>query len=504
MTKHFSPSNKKRLVPSNYETIYVPENFDAELLLKKNHDDSGLIKADKLNYLVSLIYEEMNPETGFAILKAIYLRNKIRHYKEHMDYLKSTHVIPKISPYEVGVTSFGYSLSEEYQTSLKELKIDSSIFVSKSVRKPKSVKGVKKKNSSKKTKVFVVESITTNVLQDPNYSHLKKWFNKKLRIDYDEAERWVKSDISLYAERRAVRINQILSVARKIYEMKFENLTIDNYGGRYYSPLTSLKSGLKIFLTYDGKSLESIDIKSSLPYILGVIMVSNNKELEEISNRIIGKYNKGKKKDITIMMHTLRQSLDMVEVEGYLQLLQGNGIYEEFARKLVEKDKDFLLKIKVNDDKINRSVFLKKILLEKDRTILNDMDKYNTKAAKSLFVKILSAKMSKEEYYKVFKELFPTISQFLERLKNIGDASDKHKCSSHILQSLESYIVLHLISKEFVEKYREPIFTIHDNMITTESNLNKLRELAYEVFSRFSDYPPQFNEEKYIVKAKAA
>ena len=485
--------------------ITLPANYNSESLLQKYPYLTEKIKPRRLDYIVHLLIHLMNTKDenllGYAKINAQKLKDTITYYKQHIDYLCRVGVISHIKPHEAGSHSRMYKLSEEYLSSFKKAVLKPDVFV-KSRKKKRDGRIRKKARKNVKNKKYAYAySPAREVNGKFEFAHLNKWFNKDLKIDKEDAIAFIRENEHAKNDKyKEVRIEQAIGKINKLAKLQYENhktvQKVDFFGKRYYSVMTDLNKNLKNFLLIKGERAVGLDLKSSLAYILGLVLDTNQPDIHRIANETMKQYvNKG---GTTIMLQNLRQSVDPIELQRFLSLVSNEGIYEAYAAKCLEKNPRFLLDTKLPkevDNKKSYSVKLMKII-GRDVHIIDEA-KYNRKAAKTLFVRILSAKLKKEEYYGVFKEMFPTISEFLEKLKSFGDYADSHKCSSMLLQRIESYLVLHVICKEFVHENNAPIYTIHDSMLTALSNLGILRQKAEEVFGRYCSKLPSFHEEWY-------
>lgn len=109
--------------------------------------------------------------------------------------------------------------------------------------------------------------------------YITKWFNEKLTMDIDGAHNFTelhksklkksnksKKKAENIENRVNVRYNTSLNSARKIINGDF-GLTRTGKDNRLHSTVASMKKELRPFLSYDGKPLVGVDVKSSQPYL---------------------------------------------------------------------------------------------------------------------------------------------------------------------------------------------------------------------------------------------
>lgn len=117
----------------------------------------------------------------------------------------------------------------------------------------------------------------------------------------------------------------------------------------------------------------------------------------------------------------------------------------------------------------------------------------------------------------VFKKLYPTIHDFLTKLKrrryiardgifkknaekiakeskiDIKQTFQQHKKVSHLFLQLESYVMLDIVARKWNKsRSKLPFFTLHDCIITTKDNVEELKRFMEEVFTTVVGLSPNF------------
>src|SRR5690606_10998345 len=119
------------------------------------------------------------------------------------------------------------------------------------------------------------ERIAKNKATEKNYPHLTKWFNEKLKIDSRSAKIKLNDlypvQIGGIKGTKKGEASHFVKRTKAIYSIsKLENqnfyYNVDDNVGRFHSNLTNIKKELRNYITYDGKKLVNIDIKSSQPF----------------------------------------------------------------------------------------------------------------------------------------------------------------------------------------------------------------------------------------------
>jgi hypothetical protein len=96
---------------------------------------------------------------------------------------------------------------------------------------------------------------------------------------------------------------------------------------------------------------------------------------------------------------------------------------------------------------------------------------------------------------RLFKHYFPSVMEVFDAIKR-----GKKKSYTRLpimLQRIESILVLDRICKEFSRRYRQPVFTIHDGIVTTLPYLPKLKAIAENVIKKAVGAAPNLVEEHW-------
>lgn len=211
--------------------LYIPSGLKIDFA----KDDEEL---DSYHYLLNLIYEQriLYKVEGPVPLKALYLRNIIRNYKQYRDTLIDHQMLECDFHYVSGQKSYAYGLTEFWE------------------QQP---------------------AVATQILSDKMQERLESWQSRRIPLTrihthlYDflseieidiEALDYIKSlPIGQY-NRALISIEKFLDKDFYIYS--------DEFGERTHTNLTNLKSDLRQFLSWKGKRLVNIDISCSQPLLL--------------------------------------------------------------------------------------------------------------------------------------------------------------------------------------------------------------------------------------------
>lgn len=88
---------------------------------------------------------------------------------------------------------------------------------------------------------------------------------------------------------------------------------------------------------------------------------------------------------------------------------------------------------------------------------------------------------------RIFQQMFPGVYEVVKFWK----PSKHSELLASALQSLESYLIIDVISKRFTKEFPGiPIFTIHDCLVTTEGHEHHLKRIMEEELTFHIGLPP--------------
>lgn len=164
-----------------------------------------------------------------------------------------------------------------------------------------------------------------------------------------------------------------------------------------------------------------------------------------------------------IFLYTMLRNykIPIEELDKYKEIVCKTGFYEFFADKL-----NFKL-TEENRQQFKRSIF---------GGVLFDVNR-----------KTLS------KYENVFNNEFPNIFNIIRSIKN-----KNHKDVSIMLQREESKFIFYCVEVlKFENKSKLPLLTIHDSIVTTTGNEQKVRTKMMELFQKLYTIEPKLKVEKF-------
>ena len=463
--------------------VYIPSNLDFNKLLRENTPtDDFKPNVDKVYYFISQILslhahqESMRLEFGdYTFLNAHQLKKVIgNEVKSLTQWLISSKVIESDGQYFKGLKSKGYRLTNYYANALpSERLIKKSTIV---------VKLYKDSEKSRKTKRKFPKLYKHIKCLEIDVEGAKNCANEKFNdtiVPYPEELRLYnlkKSRVRYKTKSLLKPTNPYLRLASdlcQIEKLRAKHFTFvqDDTSGRLHTNLTSIRSGLRSYITCSGTKLASVDFANSQPLLscalfneefwgLGKSKYPN--EAENIDKSIsLGSNplpsNSGRFKcehiapsiyrdvinDIkqhfncstSIMIPKRLGALEKPINLGYMELCEKGGLYE-------------LLKQKALNESSARMV----------------MSKQQVKAQvfQVLFTNNKFIGQPEAEPKRIFRAMFPSVYELLAKVKK------KYSPNLPILlQKIESKLILErIVTRIEQEKPFLNIYTIHDSVVS--------------------------------------
>lgn len=377
----------------------------------------------------------------------------ISNYNNYINFLIAFNYIEFLSNYSTdnGVSKL-YGLSKRFHDSYR-IKTTYQVFKDESIYKKYDYKnGLTKYEYDKHNEAT------------KKFPHLVKFFNKKLTINSEDAKKNILkkyridiNDIKSQEHNEGYQhtLKSIESFEKQIWKTSY----IKESDRRLHTNLTNANKLLRKHLRYDCESLGEIDIKCSQPtFLLATINYlffdKRGCELGKFVDSYFGKRNINKIK---------KHEISSQEFIDFKNNIMESDFYEEVGKHFdyeLRNDKYYRLKnLKVNGE-------WKNVEVKAD----NKRDLIKTLMLEALF----SKKETKVSDVKTVWAIYPSIFNLINDIKTMKEPT-RGTYFSNFLQQLESYIFLDIIAKEFAEQNPDvPLYSIHDCLITTKSNVLKL------------------------------
>lgn len=373
--------------------------------------------------------------------------------------------------------SFGFKIADKYSSSpLKHITLTENFLV-KRIRK------------------YRAERIEKLKLKSAPIAHLVRWITyDNLKIDKIAAlefletyKRKLTNELSKRNLKKYYLNKQEAFVLRRYYKIKYQienwetnnHISIDDSGGRLYSPITGIPSLFRNFLTYDDDELIGFDIKNSQPLHF-LSMLKKEFWLSYTSNITLKRLDKDlfrylKSEDNFPPYIMLQESAESIDSRWFInytfkKLVQNGKLYEFICSNFYNK---YFTKGKI--DRFNTRAKTKQEFLH--MMYFDPKTRYSTARA----------------VFNNFKAFFPEEAAIMNLMKK-----RKHNDFPIILQKIEAQMLLHKVAKKVYDLNADiPLFTIHDSIITTKKHASKLLSILEEEYKKFIGFIPQFEKTIY-------
>ena len=451
----------------------VPENLNmSEMIIERPPAFPFKVKIDHFYYIIDYLVSRMDwydfDITGaYVNINAEKLQAFNHEYKYYLDYLVLCpwDVLRSDKYFKRGQKSRGYKFSNNCEEFVQIEITDHVIY--KKIKKTLQEKEKKRKVNLK------------------NYSHLTKWFSQELQIDKKKAVEEIelmyprlgmnfglkkRRNGTREADKRSKKFRALTSIFK--LEFKTYQYTVDRNIGRFHSNLTNIKKELRKYITYNKQNLVNVDMKSSQPWLSQILLrkefYMNNSVLNIgmfESVKLICKNNKEYKNKVNkiLLNITLAENEEMQSGKGfhsYFNLFNNNEFYRDLSNKLYPGEK-------YEKDKMKKQVMT--IMYSNNRGIglKNNIGR------------------------RLFKERFADVHNLFYLIKK-----GNHKFLSHLLQRIESFLVVEVISRRLAQERPEmPLFTIHDSIVCPKGNEEYVQAVMAEEIQKYTGMIPQFGLE---------
>jgi len=490
-------TNRRKIYPP--EKIFFPKNLDLEKVVRENppppHHKKKDFKFDQedMKYIISnimmlkSIYKDYH-EDEFVPVNAQTIQRRVREYNYYIEYLLSIGIVEVKNK---GPKNKGQYIPAEHQS--RSFKLHKEL-----LKYEWDLIEVTKKSLVSKRK----KDLEADEKLHEKYGYLTKWFNDKLQINYarsyaklnhlmlsDSGGDIHKKEIgkASYWEKYLLRLNNLKLLHRGAFRY-----SVDDNVKRFHSNLTSLKSELRNYITYDGHQLCAIDVKNSQPFISQVLFnpdfYENTKQILNLKQLHYNIYNTtlisiptilstiNSSTNIMLVNPAQLEDKETTDIQRYCYLSDKGLLYKFFSEKYFEKTGK-KLNVEVPDEK---------------RQLKDAM--FATLFSDNRFIGQPEAEMKR-----FFAEMFPNVYKVFSLIKRAGH-------NDHlpvILQLIESEVIVRRAASRIARNYPElPIYTVHDSIVTidTEDYKEMVKTVLKEEFEGAIGLRPNLAFESWRVK----
>jgi hypothetical protein len=480
-------------------TFLIPANLDINKLIKDNPEITFLegFHPNKLCLILHFINlipsrnKKIREEQDYTQLssKEILKKYLSNSYPKYIEFLVQTGIIECDGIYVKEEKCYGYRISDSYRGLLKAYEV--SDFCLK--------KKLHQEHHDNKTKLKKLKYLTKWIdkleIDQEKAKEYNEWLYQ-IRDRYPEIKEDKKPQIKVarsgkkyMAREKKDHEKQYASVEFHLKDFKNKQLYInrDKSVKRVHSTLTNLQKDFRNLITCDGKQIVSIDIKNSQPYLLLALLQEEFwQEAKKAEKRLFrcnlicnkehqifkrsGKIQHIRQEVKYLMFPKSSETPVNTDVLTFQKLVVGGKLYEEMS-SIINRDS----MVDVSRKELKEAMF----------TILYSDNNFRGNKFKG-----------------EFKKLFPTLFDFLELLKD-----GRNEALPRILQSIESYLIIDVISKRIAnEKPWLPIYTIHDSIATTVGNEAYVKQIMEDELTKYIGHKPSLATEhwklEYVAKQR--
>ena len=440
------------------DILYIPNNLDIDEILRSNPPNFNYCR-DRFVFILDLIYslpsrkkKTIENYNGYTPINKTILGGIVKEYRAYIDYLKTQNIVEEDN-YIVGEKSQGLRFVERYRTTLRPIEIKSWTLI--------------------KNYTYLRKGVDNESIEE--LSFLKNWFNDKLTVDIEGATNYLMEEYRKDLQNPDIkfpelRLNSRLYPIQKLYRQTQPLFFVDKTAGRLHTYLTQLKSELRKFIKFNGKTLCNVDIVNSQPFLLQSLLIKGTYIRNKMAERV-SETNPIMESDSTILI-MLGVLIDTVSNEEdvilFKEIVSSGRFYEEFGKILIENG--------VIEETTNHNDLRKMV---KEVT-------FSTIFSKNSSIKYVNS-------IKIFQRIFPNVYEIYRAIKQ-----NEHRTLACLLQNLEAKLVLHTACKIISEERPEiPLFTLHDSIVTTKGNEKYVYQVLYDVLFNAIGVPPTLKYEEW-------
>jgi hypothetical protein len=441
----------------------------------KRNLKSGII------YFVSLLcidnYYKYKSSDGYRTLNGEYLDNIIGRGKKTprrsviIKRLLEENGIIEIRGHQSGVKSQGFRLTEKYTTGeFSRMKLDDDILER---IKLYSKGGIINEDEIENTKGYkqLIEQFNTHELKIdlPQFNTFFKKIGEEVFHKINKTRKNRVYNFKSYFNYFGYTLSIIKNIDDKEYFF-----SIPESNRRFYSNLTSFPKLYRPFLLIDGEKVGEVDIMTSQSFILSTILN------ERFYKRISDGYN----------LHTIHPNLK-IEIENLGKNNPSNKINRDIFITGVYFSSIMLEGIKKYTNIDFTSDYYTFILSEGNRLYPNQMNKHKVYLKGRDYIKgqIMNFLFEWNGYNRegnpfgeLMELLYPELCDYVIRFNQYYTSTE----FSYLLQRSEMSLMLNVCKELQLQHPNIPFYTIHDSILTTQSNLPIVQKVMTDVITKLT------------------
>jgi hypothetical protein len=305
-------------------------------------------------------------------------------------------------------------------------------------------------------------------------SVMHRRLEKRLSRTHDSAE--VKDELRMQVENRYVHAR------RQVKKWgKRTRLSVDSKGGRFYTPLVSLLSPLRNFVTFNGQQLISFDLKNSQPLHLLLLL---DKEFWTADSRLSWSL---RKLDKNLWEEVWAHPLGSAQEAATSLSIELNKSRRHTDDERVAKSHFAKLVLDGNLYEVNSERFRGKYRTQQGKDRFGTRELAKGEMLKLMYFDNKNPYSDSQKPFEEFRKWYPLEAKVMDVLK-----SRDYRDFSVLLQKLEAKILLHKVCRNIYEQNTTAWFTtIHDSIVTTADQANLVENVILTTYSKLLGVAPQ-------------
>ncbi|GAA4149538.1 hypothetical protein GCM10022217_01610 [Chryseobacterium ginsenosidimutans] len=424
-------------------------------LIKYNYNrKTGKLNLDYLVYYMSLFislpsyYRNENQDYHIVSLSSKNLKKIYSGYVNCFDFLIKHEIIKILSNHSSdNKTSRRFVLNTKYFFSK---------IVSYEITNPKLIKSLNNTGND--------DRILNCLNRRP---HLIKYFDGNLIIDTKKAY----SIIEQYRKTNYKKYQSGLQIIKEFHYQEWRCTNSYQTDDRLHSNLTRLNKELRETLNYFGEKLGAVDIKTSQPYFFSVILKAILKKDKQLLHEI-GATKVLSNENIDGLFSL---NIDKSNVIEFVNIVLNGDFYINFQKSLEMKYDENGSPYRMVTNYKNK----KNKVINFENPFIKEIYKNERSYSKSVVMETFFSRPNHNfEGTKAFKQSYPSVFEIMKYIKLHCVEFDR------LLTNVEAHCLLDIVALNFSKKYPNvPIWSIHDSLVTTESNVELLKKQIEEILS---------------------
>lgn len=400
-------------------------------------------------------YREEEEQTDNISLDSQHLKYYHAEYTLYLDFLINYGFIEKVKDYgaDIGECKAFVLLNKHKLDKLVSYEIKNKTLLKKFDDKGRD----KYKKREEEKRMFC----------EKKRPHLVKSFDEKLTIKAREAHNEIKHLNKDELTKRKYSTNMVMITEFHTQEWKYSMKPISD--NRLHSNLTRSPKILRKHIRYDGEHIYGVDLKTSQPFFLCVLIKAIIKKDKGLLEQI---------KATHILTDETIEKLFNLELNRddlieFVQSVLEKDFYNEFEKKLNIDYDDSGIPYRMVSNYLSKDKNRRKRKYEENKEpTRKEYFETTRELVKAVVMEIFYSKPKTTiKEAKVFREAYPSVFKIF---KCLNECKVKF---SYLLQYVEAYVLLDYTAKRIHEDYPEmPLFSIHDALVTNETWKNILKQ----------------------------